>query len=124
MVARFYECVFIARQDIAANDVHKLADKFTEIFKGFGGALIKKEYWGLRSLTYIINKNKKGHYMMLGVKATSDAIKEFERNCKINEDILKYMSIGVEKLDDTPSSMMQAPAKATPGGAVASENDL
>lgn len=123
MSNRCYECVFIARQDIAASDVHKLADRFVEIFKGFKGSLVKKEYWGLRSLTYIINKNKKGHYMMLGVKASPEAIKEFERNCKINEDILKYMSISVERLDETPSSMMQAPAKATPGVAV-SEDDI
>ncbi len=111
----FYECTFIARQDISAQDVHKLADKFTDIFKDLGGKLIKKEYWGLRSLAYVVKKNKKGHYIMLGVEAPSDAVKEFERNCKINEDVIKFLSIKVEHLDDTPSAMMQAPAKSTPG---------
>jgi len=114
-----YECTFIARQDISAPDVHKLADKFIEILKGLGGKLIKKEYWGLRTLAYVVKKNKKGHYIMLGVEATPEAIKEYERNCKIHEDIIKYMSYKVEKIDEAASPMMQAPAKATPGiGAV------
>ncbi len=113
----FYECVFIARQDIAAPEVHKLADKFVEVFQEYGSKLIKREYWGLRSLTYIIKKNKKGHYIMLGVEADAKAIAEFERNCKINEDILKYMCVRVENLDEHPSVMMQAPAKAVPAAA-------
>jgi small subunit ribosomal protein S6 len=110
-----YECVFIARQDIPAQEVHKLSDKFAEIFTSSGGKLVKKEYWGLRSLAYEVKKNKKGHYVMLGVEAASDAVKEFERNCKINEDVIKYLTLSVEKLDEQASIMMQAPAKATPG---------
>ncbi len=110
-----YECIFIARQDIPAQEVHKLSDKFSEIFTSAGGKVVKKEYWGLRSLAYEVKKNKKGHYIMLGVDVGSDAVKEFERNCKINEDVIKYLSLGVEKLDDQSSAMMQAPAKATPG---------
>ncbi len=117
----FYECTFIARQDIPAQDVHKLADKFVELFKGLGAQIIKKEYWGLRSLAYIIKKNKKGHYVMLGVSAEPKAISEFERNCKINEDVLKYISIKVDKIDEAASMMMQAPAKATPGVGAAEE---
>ena len=112
-----YECVFIARQDIPAQDVHKLADKFAEIFTSTGGKLVKKEYWGLRSLAYEVKKNKKGHYVMLGVEASGDAVLEFERNCKINEDVIKYLSIRVEEISQQPSTMMQAPAKATPGAA-------
>ena len=111
----FYECTFIARQDIPAQDVHKLADKFVELFKGLGAQILKKEYWGLRSLAYLIKKNKKGHYVMLGVSAVAKAVKEFERNCRINEDILKYLSLRVESVDDAASPMMQAPAKAVPG---------
>lgn len=117
----FYECVFIARQDVAAQDVHKLADKLTEIFKSYGGSLKKKEYWGLRTLAYIVKKNKKGHYVLLGVEANGDAVKEFERNCKINEDVIHYMSLKVDSIDDQPSAMMQAPAKATPGAAASDE---
>lgn len=110
-----YECIFIARQDIAAPDAHKLGDKFSDIFAGFGAKIIKREYWGLRSLGYEVKKNKKGHYIMLGVEAGNDAIKEFERNCKINEDIIKHLVVRAEKIDDQPSVMMQAPAKAPIG---------
>lgn len=119
-----YECVFIARQDIPAQDVHKLADKFTEIFTSAGGKLAKKEYWGLRSLAYEVKKNKKGHYIMLGVEASSDAVAEFERNCKINEDVIKYLTLKVEEISASPSAMMQAPAKATPGAAAVTDEVL
>jgi small subunit ribosomal protein S6 len=110
-----YECIFVARQDIPAQDVHKLSDKFSEIFTAAGSKIVKKEYWGLRSLAYEVKKNKKGHYVLLGVEAASDVVKEFERNCKINEAVIKYLALRVEKLDASASAMMQAPAKATPG---------
>ncbi|MDF3048128.1 MAG: rpsF [Candidatus Midichloriaceae bacterium] len=110
-----YECIFVTRQDIPAQDVHKLSDKFSEIFTTAGSKIIKKEYWGLRSLAYEVKKNKKGHYVLLGVDASNDAVKEFERNCKINESVIKCLTLAVEKLDSQPSIMMQAPAKATPG---------
>jgi small subunit ribosomal protein S6 len=116
-----YECTFIARQDISAPDVHKLSDKMLEILKNFGAELVKKEYWGLRPLAYAVKKNKKGHYIMLGIKANSEAIKEFERNCKINEDVIKYLTVKVDKIDDDASPMMQAPAKATPGAGAIDE---
>ena len=111
----FYECTFIARQDIPAQDVHKLSDRFIEILSSHGAKIIKKEYWGLRSLAYIIKKNKKGHYIMLGIEANPAAIAEYERSCKINEDVLKYLTIKVNKIDDAPSVMMQVPSKAKPG---------
>ncbi len=112
-----YECVFVGRQDIPAQDVHKLSDKFSEIFTASGSKIIKKEYWGLRSLAYEVKKNKKGHYVLIGVEASSEAIQEFERNCRINEAVIKYLTLKVEKLDQSASAMMQAPAKATPGAA-------
>ena len=105
----FYECIFIARQDVTAQDVHKISDKFSEIFTNFGGKIVKSEYWGLRSLAYEVKKNKKGHYVMLGVEAEAEAVLEFERNCKINEEIIKYMSIRAEELDASPTLMMQSP---------------
>jgi small subunit ribosomal protein S6 len=106
-----YESTFILRQDIPAHDVHKIADKFIEIATKFGSELIKKEYWGLRTLAYIIKKNKKGHYVMLGLSAPATAIKELERNYKINEDVIKFLTIKVDHLDDSPSFMMQAPSE-------------
>ena len=106
----FYECTFIMRQDIVPQDVHKAADRFVDMIQSLGGEVLKREYWGLRTLAYIVRKNKKGHYMMLGVKAADSVIKELERNFKINEEVIKYLTIKVDKIDDAPSYMMQAPA--------------
>lgn len=106
----FYECTFIMRQDIAAQDVHKLADRFVDMVKNLGGEVLKREYWGLRTLAYIVKKNKKGHYIMLGLNAADSVVKELERNFKINEDVIKYLTIRVDKIDEAPSYMMQAPA--------------
>lgn len=110
-----YESVFIARQDIQAPEAHRLADRFVELLEKHGGKLIKKEYWGLRSLAYEVKKNKKGHYIMLGVEASKEALAELERNYKINEDVIKFGTFRVEHLDAQPSAMMHAPAKAVPG---------
>jgi small subunit ribosomal protein S6 len=112
---KLYECIFIVRQDVAAPDVHKLADRFAEMFAANDSSVLKKEYWGLRTLAYEVKKNNKGHYIMLGVNATSPAIDEFQRLCKINEDIIKCLPIAVHKIEDAPSAMMQAPHKATSG---------
>jgi len=106
----FYECTFIMRQDIAPQDVHKAADRFVEMVTNLGGEVLKREYWGLRTLAYIVRKNKKGHYIMLGLNASDAAIKELERNFKINEEVIKYLTIRVEKIEEAPSYMMQAPA--------------
>ena len=111
----FYECIFIVRQDVPAADVHKLADKMVEVVSKHGGNLIKKEYWGLRNLAYVIKKNRRGHYVMLGISGTAETVDEFRRSCKVNEDILKCLAVKVEKLDNSPSQMMQAPAEATLG---------
>lgn len=110
MQMAFYECTFIMRQDISSQDVYKAAERFVEIVKSLGGELIKKEYWGLRNLAYIVRKNKKGHYMMLCLSAPDVAMKELERNFKINEDVIKFFNLKVEKIDESPSYMMQAPA--------------
>jgi small subunit ribosomal protein S6 len=106
----FYECTLIMRQDIAAQDVHKTADRFAEMVKNLGGEVLKREYWGLRTLAYIVRKNKKGHYLMFGINAENPVVKELERNFKINEDVIKYLTIKTDKIDDAPSYMMQAPA--------------
>jgi len=110
-----YECTFVARQDLSAQDAHKLADRLAEIFTSMGSEIWKREYWGLRLMAYEVKKNAKGHYVMFGVEAKTDALSEFERQCKISEDIIKYMTIKVDKRDDQPSIMMQAPAKAMSG---------
>lgn len=110
----FYECVFVMRQDIPAQDVHKVADAFIHLVEGFNAELVKKEYWGLRTLAHIIKKNKKGHYVMLGLKAEPAAIKELERHFKISEDILRYICLRRDFIDKNPSPMMSAPSELRP----------
>lgn len=103
-----YESTFIARQDLSKQDVTRLTDTFTAIVEKSGGKVVKSEYWGLRNLAYRINKNRKGHYTMLGIDAPYDAVKEMERNIRISEEVLRAMTIRVETLDSNPSAMMNA----------------
>ncbi len=103
----FYESTFIARQDLSRQDVTKLAESLGGIIEQGGGKVVKNEYWGLKSLAYRIQKNRKGHYAMLGVEAPAAAIKEMERNMRINEDIIRALTVRVDELDATPSVMMQ-----------------
>ena len=95
----FYENVFIARQDISAAQVDSLADQFTELLKEHGGEVKKREYWGLKNLSYRIKKNRKGHYTHMNVDAPSDAIQEMERTMRINEDVIRYMTVRVDELE-------------------------
>ncbi len=102
-----YESVFIARQDISNTQVEAIADSFSEIIEKGGGRVVGKEHWGLRNLAYKIKKNRKGHYTMFNIDAPSAAILEMERNMRINEDVLRYLTVRVDKLSDEPSIMMQ-----------------
>ena len=103
----YYESVFIARQDIPATQVEALTTSFSEIITAHGGKVAKVEQWGLRSLAYRIRKNKKGHYVLLNLDAMPDAVAEMERNMRLNEDILRFMTIKVEELEAGPSIMMR-----------------
>ena len=94
-----YEHVFLARQDISAQQVEALVQSFREILEGQGGSVGKTEYWGLRSLTYRIKKNRKGHYVLLNINAPSKAIVELERQLKINEDVLRYITVSVDQFE-------------------------
>ena len=102
-----YENVFIARQDISPAQAEALADTFTGILKERGGDVTKREYWGLRSLTYRMKKNRKGHYILLNIDAPAPAVHEMERNMRLNEDVLRFLTIRVEELEAGPSMMMQ-----------------
>jgi len=94
-----YENVFIARQDATAAQVEALTDAFANIVAEQGGKVTKREYWGLRSLTYRIKKNRKGHYSLLAIDAPAETVKEMERQLSINEDVLRYLTVRVEELD-------------------------
>lgn len=102
-----YEHVFIARQDISSAQVDDLTNSFTAIVTEQGGKVEKTEYWGLRTLTYRIKKNRKGHYILFNLDAPAQAIRELERNQHLNEDILRYMTLRVDELEEGPSAMMR-----------------
>lgn len=102
----FYENVFIARQDISTAQVEALVAQFSDIIKGQGGEVTKTEQWGLRNLAYRIKKNKKGHYVLMNIQASGNAVAELERNMRIHEDILRYLTVRVEKLEEGQSAML------------------
>jgi small subunit ribosomal protein S6 len=102
-----YESVFIARQDIATTQVDALGEQFTKIIEGLEGKVTKREYWGLRNLAFRIKKNRKGHYVLLNVDASAAAVNEMERNMRINEDVLRYLTVKVEEHDPNQSPILQ-----------------
>jgi small subunit ribosomal protein S6 len=99
-----YEHMLIARQDISAQQVDALATHLKTIIENEGGKVEKHEYWGLRTLAYRIKKNRKGHYVLLNISAPANAIFELERQLKINEDVLRYMSVRVNAFEQSNSS--------------------
>jgi small subunit ribosomal protein S6 len=103
-----YENVFIARQDISGAQVDALADSFAQLVADNGGEVRKREYWGLRNLAYRMRKNRKGHYVLLNLSAPPAAIAELERTMRINEDVIRYLTIRVDALEESPSVMMQS----------------
>ena len=102
-----YEHVFLARQDISAQQVDALIEQYKGVIEGFGGKVGRIENWGLKSLTYRIKKNRKAHYALMDIDAPAAAIQEVERQMRINEDVLRYMTIAVEAHEEGPSAMMQ-----------------
>ena len=105
---RFYESVFIARQDITTAQVEAMADEFAEIITSSGGSIKKREYWGLRALAYRIKKNRKGHYIMFNMETGPEALSEYERILGLNEDVLRFLNIRIDEVPEGPSIMMQA----------------
>jgi small subunit ribosomal protein S6 len=103
-----YENVFIARQDISGAQVDALSDTFTQLVADNGGEVKKREYWGLRNLTYRMRKNRKGHYVLLNLSAPPAAVTELERTMRINEDVIRYLTIRVDELEEGPSVVMQS----------------
>ncbi|MGI4881337.1 MAG: 30S ribosomal protein S6, partial [Janthinobacterium lividum] len=102
-----YEHVFLARQDLATAQVEALSEAFTQIITDGDGRVAKNEYWGLRSLAYRIKKNRKAHYVMFNIDAPSAAVAELERQAGLNEDILRFMTVRVDTMEEGPSAMMR-----------------
>jgi small subunit ribosomal protein S6 len=102
-----YEHIFLARQDVSAQQVEELTTTLTEVLTSNGGKVTKNEYWGVKTLSYRIRKNRKAHYSLLNIDAPHAAVAEMERQMRINEDILRFLTIRVDKLEEGPSAMMQ-----------------
>jgi small subunit ribosomal protein S6 len=102
-----YEHVFLARQDVSAQQVEELTAQFTGIIEQMGGKVEKNEYWGVKSLSYRMRKNRKAHMTLLNVDAPAPALAELERQERINEDILRYITIRVDEHESEPSAMMR-----------------
>ena len=102
----FYECVLIARNDVTQQQVEAVADQVATQLESEGGTVDKREYWGLRALAYRIKKNRKGHYMLLGLNAKPASVNEVERQLGLNEDVLRFMTIRVDALEEAPSAIL------------------
>ncbi len=100
-----YEHVFIARQDISSAQVDGLVETFTGLIENDGGKVVNTEYWGLKNLAYRIKKNRKGHYVMLNIDSPVAGINELERNERLHEDVLRYLTLRVDELEEGPSVM-------------------
>jgi small subunit ribosomal protein S6 len=103
----FYENVFVVRQDVASAQVEQLTETYETLVKDQGGSVTKKEFWGLKGLAYRIRKNRKGHFVLINIDAPPAAVQELERNMRINEDVLRYITVRVDALEEGPSAMMQ-----------------
>ena len=102
-----YEHVYIARQDLSAQQVEDLTIQLKGIVEGLGGKVAKAEYWGVKSLTFRMRKNRKAHFTLLNLDAPPAAVAEIERQERINEDVLRFMTVRVDELEEGPSAMMR-----------------
>ena len=106
-----YEHVFISRQDLSIAQAEGLIDHFSSILTDNGGRVLTHEYWGLKTMAYKINKNRKGHYVLLKSDSPSDAVQEMERLMRLHEDVMRVMTIKVNQHEDGLSAVMQAKAR-------------
>ena len=103
-----YEHVLIARQDLSTAQAEGLIEHFGQILKDNEGKVVDTEYWGLKTMAYKINKNRKGHYAFLRSDAPSPAVQEMERLARLHEDVMRVMTIKVDEHEEGPSAVMQA----------------
>ncbi len=106
-----YEHVFLARQDLAQAQVDSLAEEATKIIEANDGTVTRTETWGLKTLAYPISKNRKAHFVMLHVDAPGTVVEELERQTRINEDVIRYITIKVDEHEEGPSVMMRKAEK-------------
>lgn len=106
-----YETVFIARPDLSEKQVTTVTEKFSDIVKEQGGTILKTEYWGLRNLAYLVNKNRKGHYVLIESEAPAEAVIELERLLRLDEDIMRSMTLKLEEQSTEPSPLYKNSGK-------------
>ncbi len=99
-----YESVLIARQDLGTSQVNNIVSELSDVIKKEGGEVVKVDNWGLKNLAYRIKKNRKGHYVLLNITAPANAIAEYERIMRFNEDIIRYMTVKVDEFKELVSS--------------------
>lgn len=107
-----YESVLIARQDLGAAQVNSLVSDLSEVIKKEGGEVVKVDNWGLKNLAYRIKKNRKGHYVLLNIVAPSSAISEYERLIRLNEDVIRYMTVRVDEFNNETADIEEDSAVA------------
>ena len=112
MQMNLYEHVFILRQDISNTQVDEIMDNFDKVLTENKGKVLDKEYWGMKTLSYKINKNRKGHYCFFKSDSPWKAVKEMERLMKIHEDVLRVLTVKVTKHQEGPSVMLQAKSRS------------
>lgn len=102
-----YEHVFLARQDVSPQQVEALVAQFKGVIEGGGGKVAKVEPWGLKSLTYRIRKNRKAHFTLMNIDAPPAAVAEVERQERLNEDVIRFITVRVDELEEGPSAMLR-----------------
>ena len=102
-----YEHVYLARQDASTQQVEELTTQLKGVVEGLGGTIAKNEYWGVKTLSYRLRKNRKAHFTLMNIDAPPAAINEIERLERLNEDVLRYLTVRVEEHEDGPSAMMR-----------------
>ena len=103
-----YESVIIGRQDLTPGQFDTLVDKFISVLESLKGEIKKKENWGLRNLAYKISKNRKGHYSLLNIDGPPEAILEYERLMRLDEDVIRFLTIKIKFIDEKPSPLMNS----------------
>ena len=103
-----YEHTFIARQDLSNAQAESLIEHFGTVLTDNGGKVVESEYWGLKTMAYKINKNRKGHYAYVKSDTSSDAVQEMERLMRLHEDVMRVLTIKVDAHEEGPSVVVQA----------------
>lgn len=119
-----YESVIIGRQDLTPSQFETLMEKFISVIQSFKGEIKKRESWGLRNLAYKINKNRKGHYILLNIESPPEAILEYERLMRLDEDIIRFLTIKIKHVDEKPSPLIANKSENSKNDLITNESYL